>query len=748
MIFRVEFCLCFIIYLLIVNLLKISVNILHLHFSIVNFFCIQVNIFKEVISISQSYLPDPRLRLYKTPFFVYSKGSVRTGRHYQITTTEEMNMNYCESSVFQDFTAFVKSQLGLTADESTSLMENLNSFFESFNGDLSDSQIVLIQNFLLTLHKKYKYTLTQYQYVLLLVQVLNTSQNTPEICLEAAALLKKAISPEHPEKLSNTVIMRLALKMILPLLYDLNKHKPLEHKLLFMQPRQGLNETFRYLYHKLERESDYRLELYEFHRDTLSFAEYCVNAAFYARDLATAKTVFVHESNNLMGHINFRPETKVIQLWHGCGVFKHIGLSTLGKKGFKSKAKFMEFPEYNKYSLVTIASPELSWVFEEFMGIPEESGIIQPLGVARTDEFFDDGYVDECYQKLHEIIPASKDKKVILYAPTYRGVDPNRVSPNALDIELFQKELGDKYILIMKHHQTVKELPEIPESCRDTFAYDMTRGKGMNINELMTIADICITDYSSVAFEFSVFERPLLFFVYDLEEYIDDRGLYYNFDEITPGPLCRTTAEMADYIKQTETGFDSTEVTDFKNRFMCSCDGNACERTIDLLTKNYICYSGNGAESETYSAKYTDESSARIRKTKSGNLQFWQQVKHPIPHSYPLTPNAFQKEGYHFTGWHACQYESSTIYWYCEDKCWRKEDPTSFASLKKHLFKDAEEIKDFIPKNGNALFYDAQWKADGFLPACAERISELELKRKSLLALKKVYWKLKKYIKK
>ena len=246
-------------------------------------------------------------------------------------------------------------------------------------------------------------------------------------------------------------------------------------------------------------------------------------------------------------------------------------------------ARYEEFPEYNKYSVVTIASPELTWVFEEFMGISKDSGVIQPIGVCRTDEIFDNGYVEKCYQKLYKAIPAAQDKKIILYAPTYRGVDPHRVSPDALDIAAFAKELGDDYILIIKHHQTVQNVSEIPEPYRDTFAYDMTRGRGMNINELMTIADICITDYSSVAFEFSVFERPLLFFVYDLDEYIDNRGLYYDFNEITPGPLCRTNEEMIRYIKDLKQGFDKTVITNFKNLFMCSCDGHACERLLELL---------------------------------------------------------------------------------------------------------------------------------------------------------------------
>ena len=129
----------------------------------------------------------------------------------------------------------------------------------------------------------------------------------------------------------------------------------------------------------------------------------------------------------------------------------------------------------------------------------------------------------------------------------------------------------------------MKKLPEIPKEYENTFAYDMTRKSGMNINELMTVADICISDYSSVVFEYSLFERPMLFYVYDLEDYIDERGLYYDFDEITPGPLCRTNEEMLDYIKHIDERFDKQEVTDFKNKFMCCCDGHSSERILALV---------------------------------------------------------------------------------------------------------------------------------------------------------------------
>lgn len=370
------------------------------------------------------------------------------------------------------------------------------------------------------------------------------------------------------------------VKKVFPETYNLHRHEPIENKMLFMQPRAGLNPSCKYMYNAIKKDGEYTPILHELGRDTGPITLYYKNAEKWIASLATAKACFVHESNDLMGHLDIRPETKIVQLWHGCGVYKKIGLSTAGQKNFKSMEKYLEFPEYNNYDIVTIASPELAWVYEEFMGIDKSAGVIQPIGVSRTDEFFDNEYIAKCYEKIHNIIPASKEKKIILYAPTYRGLGKGRFAPNELDIAKLAEALSDEYILIVKQHQTVKVLPEIPAEYKDSFAFDMTRGKGMDINELMTVSDICISDYSSLVFEFALFERPIIFFVFDMEEYVDDRGLYYNFDEITPGPLCKTNDEIVDYIKNIDERFNKQEVIDFKNRFMCSCDGHSTERIL------------------------------------------------------------------------------------------------------------------------------------------------------------------------
>ncbi|MCF0111285.1 MAG: CDP-glycerol glycerophosphotransferase family protein, partial [Erysipelotrichaceae bacterium] len=112
-------------------------------------------------------------------------------------------------------------------------------------------------------------------------------------------------------------------------------------------------------------------------------------------------------------------------------------------------------------------------------------------------------------------------KKIVLYAPTYRGIEPNRVAPDALDFQKLYDGLHEDYILIIKHHQTLRTWPKCPDTIPEGFCYDFSKDKDMDINALLTVTDILITDYSSLVFDYAFFARPILFFTFDEELYGD-----------------------------------------------------------------------------------------------------------------------------------------------------------------------------------------------------------------------------------
>lgn len=295
------------------------------------------------------------------------------------------------------------------------------------------------------------------------------------------------------------------------------------------------------------------------------------------KNLLTAKYVFIDDASLILSSIPLRKETIAINLWHACGAFKKFGRSTAELKFGSSAATLDKYPNYENLTHVTVSSPEVIWAYEEAMHLPK--GIVKATGVSRTDLFYDSEFVESRRQKLYEIMPEAKDKKVILYAPTFRGHVATAKSPDKIDFERFYQELGDEYVIVCKHHPFVKKPPVIPEELQH-FARDLT--KDLSIEDLLCSADICISDYSSLVFEYSLFEKPMIFYAYDYDNYCDWRGFYYDYSEFTPGPVVQTEDELLDSIKNIDTQFDKQRVIDFKEKFMGSCDGHATERIIEL----------------------------------------------------------------------------------------------------------------------------------------------------------------------
>ena len=297
------------------------------------------------------------------------------------------------------------------------------------------------------------------------------------------------------------------------------------------------------------------------------------------KEVATAKYVFLDEASRPFSSINKRKETIVTQLWHGCGAFKKFGFSTADLIFGSNRESMEKYPFYANLDYVTVSSPEVIWAYEEAMMLKDKDTQVVATGVSRTDTFFRESTIKNAFEKLYSLMPAAKGKKVILYAPTFRGRVRKAKTSDEIDLGAFSAEFSDEYVFLYKHHPIVKNLPEVPQEYKD-FAYDMTND--MSIDELLCVADICISDYSSLVFEYSLFERPLIFFAYDIEEYLDWRGFYYNYDELTPGPVYKTNEEIINYIKNIDTMFDKQQIIDFKNKFMCSCDGHATERILKL----------------------------------------------------------------------------------------------------------------------------------------------------------------------
>ena len=372
-------------------------------------------------------------------------------------------------------------------------------------------------------------------------------------------------------------------KVYFPKVYSSYCTEPVqENKVLFLEMRfTKLSNSFELIYKALEESGEYDLKCSYVQFNFIRGREFTQRVNEMLKELATAKYVFVDDASLILSSIPLRKETVAINLWHACGAFKKFGRSTAELKFGSSAATLDKYPNYGNLTHVTVSSPEVIWAYEEAMHLPK--GIVKATGVSRTDQFYDKEFVESRKQKLYEIMPEAKDKKVILYAPTFRGHVATASSPDRIDFERFCRELGNEYVIVCKHHPFVKNPPIIPEELQH-FARDLT--KYLSIEDLLCCADICISDYSSLIFEYSLFEKPMIFYAYDYDNYCDWRGFYYDYSEFTPGPVVQTEDELLNSIKNIDTQFDKQKVIDFKEKFMGSCDGHATERIIALMKEN------------------------------------------------------------------------------------------------------------------------------------------------------------------
>ncbi len=368
----------------------------------------------------------------------------------------------------------------------------------------------------------------------------------------------------------------LVFKCLYPFLYHIFSLRRVRKKVIFVENHQdALSDNFKLIYQRIQG-MDYKINIHYLQIAFSGWAKVIIRSCKLIIDMATAECIFVDESNSLFGAFILRKETKLIQVWHACGAFKKWGNSVSDKSFGDDEKNLLKYPGHRNYTLVPVSGVEVCEAYEEAFGISPDSDIVRPLGVSRTDVYFNEQNNINAHNKLHNLISETTSKRVILYAPTFRGNIRQAKAPLMPDIkELFEKFDKD-YILLIKQHPFIKEKMHIPDEF-SRFCIEIS--DELSMDELLFAADICITDYSSIVFEYSLLNKPILFFAYDLDEYYDERGFYYPYETFVPGPIARTNEELTDYIENIDK-FDFERLKEFKDKYMGGCDGHSTERIL------------------------------------------------------------------------------------------------------------------------------------------------------------------------
>lgn len=292
--------------------------------------------------------------------------------------------------------------------------------------------------------------------------------------------------------------------------------------------------------------------------------------------LATARAVVVDDYFFPLYVVTPREGTVRVQVWHASGAFKKFGHSVADKSFGADEATLRRVPIHANYTLALVSSMSVAPHYAEAFGQPE--GLFTSrLGIPRTDLFFDEGRRARALARIRTTYGLPDGRRVLLYAPTFRG-DSVVVAryDELLDLRALHDVLGDRWVVLLKLHPFIRRALEIPPGLA-RFAVDASSDP--DLNELMLVSDVLVTDYSSAIYEFSLLGRPILFLAPDLGAYERERGFYLDFPGDLPGPVFATTAALAGAVAAGNA--DLARVRAFARASFDVTDGRATARLVD-----------------------------------------------------------------------------------------------------------------------------------------------------------------------
>lgn len=294
-----------------------------------------------------------------------------------------------------------------------------------------------------------------------------------------------------------------------------------------------------------------------------------------------ARSKYWVNNQNFPKYIKKGTKNVYLQTWHGTPLKRMVNDldHVIGRADdyLKSTTRLANDWDY-------LISPS-HYATEKFTSAFKYKNDIIETGYPRNDLFYDEDRSEKIVNIKNRLnIP--EDKKIVLYAPTFRDSEKQNnkfIVDFQLDLEKMQEKLGDDYILLVRLHVIVENNLIINEDLTD-FVINVSNYPDMQ--ELLLISDVLITDYSSSMFDFANTKKPMLFYVYDFEEYRDDiRGFYIDFEAEAPGPMLRDTEAI---IKSLENIDELTvqykeKYDDFFKKYCELEDGFATERVVDTI---------------------------------------------------------------------------------------------------------------------------------------------------------------------
>lgn len=276
--------------------------------------------------------------------------------------------------------------------------------------------------------------------------------------------------------------------------------------------------------------------------------------------------LFIVDNAYLPVHVGpHRAGTTVVQVWHAVSAVKRFGLDTATPPA-EPERTFL----HRGYDAVVVSAEAVRPTYAAALRTPVERCLA--LGTPRTDLFFDAPAMAAARSRLVAAHPVLNGRRVVLYAPTFRGRARDRDPGVRLDARRLRSLLPPEWVLALKTH------PNVAADGLDTAGYDLVVPRHEDLNDLLVLADVLVTDYSSAIFEFALLRRPIVLLLDDLEAYRKDPGLAVDERELVGTRAVDTDGVAAAVLAGS---VDAAAHAAFIERHLGACDGHSSDRFVE-----------------------------------------------------------------------------------------------------------------------------------------------------------------------
>lgn len=303
--------------------------------------------------------------------------------------------------------------------------------------------------------------------------------------------------------------------------------------------------------------------------EKVGYAFHCLKQMYH---IATSKVVILDSYCILISILKHRKRLKVIQMWHSMGTMKKFGYQILGLAEGANKKLALEMKMHKNYDYIFASSQAYAPYLVEGFGYGLDK--VKIYSLPRVDLLTSKKYKDEISNKIQKVYPKVKEKKNIVYCPTFRK-DEKKMTE---EIEKIVGKINyDEYNLIIKLH---------PLSKIEINNKKVINDKNFSSFEMLFIADYIISDYSCIIYEAAVLNIPLYFWTFDLKHYLDTRGLTFDFQKEVPGVVSENIEDIIQAIQIGE--YNYNKLQEFRKKYVTNienCTKQIVDFTIEIMNQ-------------------------------------------------------------------------------------------------------------------------------------------------------------------